>query len=213
MRKKVGIINRYSTKKGSLLDYGCGTGHFLKAAKKDQWKVTGIEPNEKARTTSKEFGIKAYASIDELKKNKKFDVITLFHVLEHINPLRATIKSLLNHLNDEGKLMIAVPNHLSYDAQHYQAHWAAWDVPRHLYHFNQSSIESFAAEFKMEIESILPMTFDSYYVSILSEKYKRPNRNGVQNLVNGLNIGYQSNSWASKNNNEYSSLLFILKKK
>jgi hypothetical protein len=133
--------------------------------------------------------------------------------LEHIHALRSTLKNLLKHLKTDGKLLIAVPNRESFDAQHYKEYWAAWDVPRHLYHFNQSSIQKLAEEFELQIESTLPMPFDAYYVSILSEKYQNPSRSGLLNIFRALQIGTKSNESASKKDNQYSSLLFILKKK
>jgi predicted SAM-dependent methyltransferase len=213
IRRKVNQINEYFHGKGSILDYGCGTGHFLKAAKADGWKVTGIEPNPTANATSNGHGVKTYLAYDELKKSKTFDIISLFHVLEHIHALRSTLKNLLKHLKTDGKLLIAVPNRESFDAQHYKEYWAAWDVPRHLYHFNQSSIQKLAEEFELQIESTLPMPFDAYYVSILSEKYQNPSRSGLLNIFRALQIGTKSNESASKKDNQYSSLLFILKKK
>lgn len=213
IRKKVKQLNYYSTKKGSLLDYGCGTGHFLKAAKAKGWKTTGIEPNEPARKMAKKSGIKVNDSLDSLKKSKPFDAITLFHVIEHVHELRSTIKKLNRLLDAEGRLFLAVPNHHSFDARHYTAHWAAWDVPRHLYHFSPETMNYLAMEFEMEIIETLPMVFDSYYVSILSEKYSKPEKNSILNFINGIILGQRSNKWAKENQNNYSSLLFILKKK
>jgi SAM-dependent methyltransferase len=213
IKKKVNQINAYFPGKGSTLDYGCGTGHFLKAAKADGWKVTGIEPNTTANKIANNHGVKTFHSLEEIKKSKTFDVITLFHVLEHIHSFRSTIKGLLKHLKEEGKLFIAVPNHESFDAKQYKEYWAAWDVPRHLYHFNQNALHKLADEFDLEIESTLPMVFDSYYVSILSEKYQNPSNSSIKNLLKGIQNGRKSNESASRNNNQYSSLLFILKKK
>lgn len=212
-RNKVSILNLNTPNPGSVLDYGCGTGHFLKTAKSKGWKVTGIEPNPTARSYSEKQGVKTLATIEEIKKSKKFDAITLFHVIEHIHTLRQTVKDLLKHLDSNGRLYLAVPNHQSLDAKHYGQYWAAWDIPRHLYHFSQSSLQNLANEFNLEIESSLPMPFDSYYVAILSEKFKEPRNSMFSNFVNGLSFGRKSNTWAKLNNNEFSSLLFILKKK
>lgn len=212
IRQKVNWLNTYNENKGSLLDIGCGTGYFLKAAQKSEWKVTGVEPNKTARNLAKDKGLKVYNKLEKIDDKKSYNCISLFHVLEHVHELRKTIKKLLQHLDDNGALMIAVPNYSSLDAQHYAEYWAAWDVPRHLYHFNQSSMEYLATEFKLKIEDILPMKFDSYYVSLLSEKYSNPDQPFIKQLINGFNKGMESNKWAKENNNNFSSLLFILKK-
>jgi len=213
VRNKVSLINRINPSKGKLLDIGCGTGFFLQEASKKKWRVTGIEPNVVARNLSLEKNIKVYESLESIKKDKKFDVITLFHVLEHIHDLRKTSKKLIKHLKNYGTLIIAVPNQKSFDTNFYGKNWAGFDVPRHLYHFDQSSMEQYAEEMGLKIVEIKPMKFDSYYVSLLSEKYLNPKDNPFQQLFNGFKRGYQSNKWAASNENNYSSLLFVLKKK
>jgi len=212
IRQKVNWLNTYNEKKGSLLDIGCGTGYFLKAAQKSGWKVTGIEPNKTARKIAKDKGLKVFSELEKTNSKNLYKCISLFHVLEHVHELRKSVKKLIYQLDKNGVLMIAVPNHSSWDALHYGEYWAAWDVPRHLYHFNQKSMEYFANEFKLKIEDIRPMKFDSYYVSLLSEKYKNPGQVLTKQLTNGFKKGFESNKWAKKNNNNYSSLLFILKK-
>jgi 2-polyprenyl-3-methyl-5-hydroxy-6-metoxy-1,4-benzoquinol methylase len=195
------------------LDIGCGTGYFLQEALKQNWRVRGIEPNEMARNISIEKNIKAHESLEGIKKDKKFDVITLFHVLEHIHELRKTGKQIVKHLKNYGTLIIAVPNLESFDANHYKTDWAGFDVPRHLYHFSKSSMHKYAEEIDMKIVEIKPMKFDSYYVSLLSENYQKPKSNSISRLLNGFKRGYISNKWAKSNDNNYSSLLFVLKKK
>jgi 2-polyprenyl-3-methyl-5-hydroxy-6-metoxy-1,4-benzoquinol methylase len=212
IRQKVAWLNSFNVAKGNLLDIGCGTGYFLKAAKKSGWKVTGIEPNKTARKTAKEKGLKVITDLDKINDKKLYHCISLFHVLEHVHELRKTIKKLIHLLEENGTIMIAVPNHRSLDAQHYKEHWAAWDVPRHLYHFNHKSMAYLANEFKLHIDQILPMKFDSYYVSLLSEKYQNPDQSFLKQLQNGFINGMKSNKWAKNHNNNYSSLLFILKK-
>lgn len=213
LNEKLKLINQEQPNKKKILDIGAGTGHFLEAAKKDGWKTFGIEPNPEARNILLEKDIKIYESLLDIKKGKKFTVITLFHVLEHIHKLRKTAKNIHNLLEDSGSLIIAVPNINSWDAKHYKKFWAAWDVPRHLYHFNQDSLQFFADEFNFKIEKILPMYFDSYYVSILSEKYTHPSKISLFNLSKGILKGIKSNHWAKKNESNYSSLLYVLKKK
>ena len=213
LKKKVYWLNKYSENKGSLMDFGCGTGYFLSAAKKNGWKTLGIEPNKTARKIAEEKKLKIKDNIGEIKKDKKFDAISLYHVLEHIHDLRKTGKKIVNHLSENGTVYIAVPNVDSFDASKYGTYWAAWDTPRHLYHFNQETVQKFADEIEMKIVGIEPLKYDSYYVSLLSEKYLNPQASSLKRMVKAFISGYKSNSWAKENNNNYSSLLFILKKK
>lgn len=213
IRKKVELINLLHPIKGKLLDFGCGTGYFIAAAKKNKWKVRGIEPNITAKNIALSKGLKISESLKDLNKNKKFDVITLFHVLEHIHDLRKSTKKIVDILNENGTLIIAVPNFNCYDSKSYGSDWAALDVPRHLYHFNKISIQKLAEEFNLRIIETKPMKYDSYYVSILSEKYLNPKTNTLLHLIKGGIKGLKSNIWANNNENNYSSLLFILKKK
>src|SRR5690606_3809866 len=135
----------------------------------------------------------------------KYDVITLWHVLEHIHTLNETTKQLIELLAEDGTLVIAVPNADSHDAKLYKENWAAYDVPRHLYHFTQPTMKRFLKKHKIVLEEVLPMKFDAYYVSMLSEKYKE----GKTKMLNSVLNGYKSNSYAQKNGNEFSSLIFV----
>ncbi|SNS42834.1 2-polyprenyl-3-methyl-5-hydroxy-6-metoxy-1,4-benzoquinol methylase [Belliella buryatensis] len=211
LKQKVYWINTFCRNKGNLLDYGCGTGYFLKAANKDGWKVKGIEPNETARNIARKLSIDVKENLSQIDGNYKFDIITLFHVLEHVHDLNEISLSLRDRLTEKGTLLIAVPNRDSWDAEKYKANWAAWDVPRHLYHFNQSTLNTFADMLNMKIISIIPMKFDSYYVSLLSENHL--GNTGIKALINGFINGLKSNYWAKRNKKNYSSNLFILKKK
>jgi len=217
IRKKVKLIVSLQTEGKSILDIGCGTGDFLVASKNSGWNVVGIEPNEKAKNfaikkvnTAKTKVSPFYKDIDALLKengNQKFDVISMWHVLEHVYDLEEYISNLEKLLKSNGSLLIAVPNFNSFDAKYYGKFWAAYDVPRHLWHFSQKSIEKLFGKKNMEVIQTLPMKFDSYYVSLLSEKYKT----GVSNPVKAFMIGFQSNRKASTSK-EYSSLIYILKK-
>lgn len=210
--KKIELIEQFS-EKGKLLDYGCGTGELLNEARINLWKVTGVEPNEKARTQAiKKLGNKVYPTLDDLKKESEFDIITLFHVLEHIHDLRKTVKKLLSHLKSDGHLIIAVPNHESVDSKTYGKYWAGWDVPRHLYHFNTKSIGKLTEEFELSLVDIKPMIFDSFYVSLLSEKYQNPNESIIKHYFQAIKNGLKSNNRA-KNPGDYSSNIFIFQKK
>lgn len=208
-KQKVELINRYAPVKGSILDYGCGTGVFLAACKKDGWEIRGIEPNAKARQkAAEETGEIVAANLEDIE-GEKFEVITLWHVLEHIHTLNETMEQLLDHLQEDGTMVIAVPNADSHDAQEYKENWAAYDVPRHLYHFTQPTMKRFLKKHKMQLEEVLPMKFDAYYVSMLSEKHKQ----GKTSMISSVMNGYRSNSYAEKNGNDYSSLIFVAKRK
>ena len=210
IRKKLSWLKERNKKPGRLMDYGCGTGHFLYSAKQNGWSVTGIEPNETARKIAiEDHHLSIYESIETLKKEKKYDAITLFHVLEHVHDLRGTIKKLLDLLKKRGTLYIAVPNRDSPDFQYYKEDWAALDVPRHLYHFNRNSMLFLAEKYSLKIIDEKPMLFDSFYVSLLSDKY-RPNKSS---FASSISRGLKFNKDAAKNKNNYSSILFILKKK
>jgi 2-polyprenyl-3-methyl-5-hydroxy-6-metoxy-1,4-benzoquinol methylase len=212
MKNKVSCVNQNTPTKGRLLDYGCGTGYFLKTAKNSGWEITGIEPNQKARKIANLFGLDIQKKINNIKKKEKYDAITMFHVLEHIHSLRKTSKKLIKKLKNNGVLYIAVPNYDSFDSQLYKTNWASLDVPRHLYHFTQESMETFAKEMNLKIIDQKPMKFDSYYVSILSENYINPNNSRIQNLFKAFKNGWKSNAWAKNNKGKYSSIMYILKK-
>jgi len=207
IKNKVTLIN-IEQAKGSLLDVGCGTGDFINAAKNNGWNVTGIEPNEKARalantkTDNKVFDILKLESLPA----ESFDIISLWHVFEHLPELENHIQIFKKLLKPNGSLIIAVPNHKSYDANYYKEFWAAYDVPRHLWHFSQNSIKRLFDKFQMNVIKTLPMKFDAFYVSLLSEKIKT----GKQNPFNAFLIGLRSNLKA-KQSTEYSSLIYVLK--
>ncbi|KAA5534181.1 class I SAM-dependent methyltransferase [Paenimyroides baculatum] len=191
----------------SVLDIGCGTGDFLKhGINKLHVKGVGVEPNNEAAAISSSKQINVYNNIGELN-NDKYDVITLWHVLEHVTDLNEYFNFFKNHLNENGSLIIAVPNFRSFDADHYKEHWAAWDVPRHLWHFSKQSIKKLAKENNFKLIHIKPMYFDSFYVSLLSEEYKT----GSKNILKAVYIGLVSNIKAIFSK-EYSSHIYILKK-
>lgn len=206
IRKKLKLILKHSRKPGALLDVGAGTGDFLTGAKERGWEVHGIEPAEKPRKLAAVKGIELADSFGNLKENQ-FDVITLWHVLEHIPDLDEVKNQLVEFLKPEGILILAVPNFKSFDANYYKEFWAGFDVPRHIWHFSKPSIINlFQKEFEnIEIKGLI---FDSFYVSLLSEKYK----SGKSFSAKALGIGLLSNLKA-KRTKEYSSLVYCFRKR
>ncbi len=213
IQQKIALLKKYLPQNPQLLDYGCGTGFLLNAAQKKGWSAQGIEPDRGARKLAQAKNLEIYPELEKLNKNSQFDGITLFHVLEHVHELRKTFKRLKKILKPDGILFIALPNNDSLDALEYREKWAAYDVPRHLYHFDQQSVSVLAETFKMEVIDTIPMKFDSYYVSMLSEKYASADIGQIKQMFFGIKMGLKSNRWATSNNNNYSSLLYILKKK
>ena len=208
LKKKLKLINSFSSETKQLLDVGCGTGDFLQTAQQKGWLVSGIEPNKEARGIANSKTNDAVFDAGQLQKfeSKQFDVITLWHVLEHLPNLEDHIKTFKTLLKDNGTLLIAVPNYKSFDAKHYKEFWAAFDVPRHLWHFNQDSISNLVSTQNMGVVKTKPMLFDAFYVSMLSEKYKT----GKMNPVKGFWYGLRSNL-KSLSSKEASSLIYIIK--
>jgi len=207
LKNKLQITDNQIDSNKSLLDIGAGTGDFLVIAKNGGYEVVGIEPNEKARQLAANKGISLQSNIDEVT-GKKFQAITLWHVLEHLPDLENQISKIISLLEDQGTLVIAVPNFKSFDAKHYGPYWAGYDVPRHLWHFSRSSISKLFETHHMEVVQILPMWFDAFYVSMLSEKYK----GNKLYLINAFFVGLWSNLKALFTK-EYSSLVYVLKRK
>ena len=208
LKRKLKLINSFQSEEKKMLDIGCGTGAFLKTAKDNGWQVSGIEPNEKARAIANESCHDSVFDVEELEliKSESFDVITLWHVLEHLPNLEQQVSSFKKLLKPNGTLVIAVPNFKSYDALYYKNYWAAFDVPRHLWHFSKESISKLFKKENMKVIKTLPMVFDSFYVSLLSEKYKR----NFLKLLPAFFIGLRSNLKA-KRSGEYSSLIYVIK--
>lgn len=208
LKRKLKLINSFSSEEKNLLDIGCGTGDFLQIAQLNKWSVSGIEPNEEARQIANSKTNNSAFKIEQLLKFPKhsFDIITLWHVLEHLPNLDEQVSIIKSLLKEEGTLIIAVPNYMSYDAYYYKQFWAAFDAPRHLWHFSRDSISKLFSDVNMKVVETHPMKFDSYYVSLLSEKYK----SGRINIFNAFRIGFASNLKA-KRSGEYSSLIYLIK--
>lgn len=203
LHKKEWLIRSELKKAGSILDVGAGTADFLSLCKKRGWSIEGVEVNESARNLAAGKDIKLLTDIDEV--NGTFDVITLWHVLEHIPDLTEITKKLEALLKPNGVLVVAVPNYRSFDAIYYKEFWAAYDVPRHIWHFSRASMKKLFSSSLNLIET-KPMIFDAFYVSLLSEKYK----NGSSFSLRAFWVGLRSNiaAWKSK---EYSSLIYVYK--
>lgn len=205
LKNKLNLINSLQANKGLVLDIGAGTGDFLSVARQNGWKTVGVEPNEKAKSIALQKGVSFVKQTSELESNS-FDVITMWHVLEHVPNLDNQIKELKRLLKPMGTLLIAVPNFKSFDAKHYGKFWAAYDVPIHFWHFSKKAIKLLFEKEGMELEKVLPMKFDSFYVSLLSEKYK----SGKMNYIKAFFVGLKSN-WKAKKDLEYSSHIYVIK--
>ncbi len=204
LKNKLKLINTQSSK-GRILDIGAGVGDFLQVAKNDGWETIGIEPSAKAKTIAKSKGVSFVEDLSKLENNS-FDIITMWHVLEHVPDLENQIKELKRLLKPNGTVIIAVPNFKSHDALHYGKYWAAYDVPIHLWHFSKTAIKKLFAKEDLHLVKVLPMKFDAFYVSLLSEKYKT----GKMNFIKAFFIGLKSN-WKGSQNLEYSSHIYLIK--
>jgi 2-polyprenyl-3-methyl-5-hydroxy-6-metoxy-1,4-benzoquinol methylase len=207
LKWKTALLKQHA-KGNRLLDYGCGTGEFLSYTSTKGFDVAGIEPSDRARLKANQLtGSKVYSDLNSLPGT--FDVITLWHVLEHVSDPSEVISSLRSKLNKQGVLIVAVPNINAWESTHYKAYWAAYDTPRHLWHFNRKSLSLLVKRSSMKVIEIKPMKLDSYYVSMLSEKYQNGKRNTVTGMINAFIIGLKSNLKA-KSTGEYSSLIYII---
>lgn len=211
LRQKLMMVQeRTGRESGSILDLGCGTGAFLEVMKHAGWHVKGLEPDPDARKIAEGRGVNVSSTTQFFHlPEKAFDVVTMWHVLEHVHQLHGYFEQFGKILKDEGLLFIAVPNYTSYDASHYGKDWAAYDVPRHLYHFSPGSMEVLTRKHGFRIEDILPMWYDSFYVSMLSEKYRN---SGALGLVSAAWNGMISNAGALRDGHKCSSLIYIIKK-
>ncbi len=195
---------------GVLLDVGAGTGAFVNTMHQGGWQVKGLEPDTEARSVAQnKYGIILDEPTELFKlMPNQFDAITMWHVLEHVHDLHAYLKQFFSLLKQDGKLVIAVPNYTSGDANRYQEYWAAYDVPRHLYHFSPKSMAYLAQLHGFSVAEYKPMWFDSFYVSMLSEQYKT----GQPNLFKACVAGLVSNLKAVNDSKVCSSVIYILTK-
>lgn len=193
----------------NLLDIGCGTGEFLAGCQQVGWSVKGVEPSPEAKKQAESNHALSVEGEEWLQTTtERYDVITLWHVLEHVHDLNERVSQLSRLLDNSGILIIAVPNNTAKDAEIFGGNWAAWDVPRHLYHFTPQSVKALLKKHGFVHMNSSPMPFDAYYVSLLSTQYE----NGSKNYVRGFLKGLESNRMAKKDPEKYSSVIYTFKK-
>src|SRR5260221_684054 len=204
------ISSATRTRQGKLLDIGAGTGAFVAHMKQQGWEVTGLEPDEVAREKARTDNRVQLLEMDQLFSFPpvSFDAITLWHVLEHVHELHPYMERLKTLIKRDGRIFIAVPNYTSYDAAVYQGAWAAYDVPRHLYHFSPDAMENLLTGRELQLQYSQPMRFDSFYISLLTERY----RNGRGNILKAAWTGLISNMRAFVDKAKCSSLIYIISK-
>jgi 2-polyprenyl-3-methyl-5-hydroxy-6-metoxy-1,4-benzoquinol methylase len=208
--QKSGLVISRTTNHGRILDIGAGIGAFLNEMKGKGWDIEGIEPDYGARQQAKNLfaiDLKPTPELQHIPHNS-FDAITLWHVLEHVESLQDYVALLKQLLKKNGKIFIAVPNYSSLDADLYGNRWAAYDVPRHLYHFTPRSIEVLVQKHGMKIIARKPMWFDAFYISLLSSKYRTGKTSWLGAGINGI----RSNLKALLNKEKASSLIYIISK-
>lgn len=210
LKQKRNWIRQYTKlDKGSLLDVGCGTGAFLNIMQQGGWQVTGLEPDEGAREIARkeyQLNVNDISEFYQLPENS-FDAITLWHVLEHVHELQPYVEQLSKMLKKDGVLFIAVPNYTSLDAGLYQNDWAAYDVPRHLYHFSPKAMTTLINGHHLRLQKMKALTYDPFYISLLSEKYKH----GHIRWFNGIIAGAKSFLKTSSDSSKSSSILYIIR--
>ncbi|MBA4054649.1 MAG: methyltransferase [Marivirga sp.] len=212
LKWKLRLITRYQKESGiSILDFGCGTGDFLKRCKKEGLVISGVEPSDNARNLARTKTGGTIASRLSDLQTQRYEVITLWHVLEHIPTLNETLQTLSDKLTDSGTMFIAVPNHKSYDSSLYLTYWAGYDVPRHLWHFSQTNMESLLRKHNLKLADKIPMKLDAYYISLMSEKNKNNGQLTLTSFIRALFAALKSNLQASQSK-EYSSIIYVIRK-
>ena len=209
IRTKYNLVSKFFNR-GRLLDIGCGTGDFLQKCNEKKWSTKGIEPSEIARTQAiKNHDLEVVEDTDLKKLKGEFDIITMWHVLEHVTELNTTVAELKRLLSNEGKAIIAVPNLDSFDSSYYKNYWAAYDLPIHLYHFSKTSIIKLFENHGFSLIKMKGMKFDSFYVSMLSEEHRTGNKNFFKSLI----IGSISNLFGIFTKRGFSSTIYVFEKK
>jgi SAM-dependent methyltransferase len=209
-RKKVLIEKMSGVIKGKILDIGSGTGYFASMMKEAGWQVKGIEINEKARNFSaSNFNLEVDPP-DRITtyESNSFDCITLWHVLEHFHDPFKYISEIYRLLKPGGVCVVALPNSSSYDAKSYKRFWAAWDVPRHLWHFQPATFRIFSEKSGFILENLKILPLDVFYISLLSERYKGSGMAFFKAMSKASFFAFMS----VFNRNRSSSVIYILRK-
>lgn len=195
--------------KGIILDIGCGVGDFLHMMEQNGWETIGIEPSAEAKDIARKRMKAKLLSPEEITnlKEESLDLITMWHVLEHVDDLKSEVQHLYRLLKRGGRLVLALPNFQSFDAQYYKQFWAAYDVPRHLNHFCRKSIDKIFSNSVLRLKQTDKLIWDAYYISYMSEKYQKHKLP----LIRGIARGLQSNCKARKSG-EWSSLVYVFEK-
>ncbi len=205
-RKRKIVKRSFGSSSGNLLDIGCGTGHFLNKMKDHDWNVKGVDASPKVQVIVRDkFGIDIESPDEWMNSEEKYDVITCWHSLEHVHEPWDYLQKIKQQLNENGILLVALPNYDSTDSKKYGANWAAYDTPRHLYHFTPVSMKKMMNHNGFDVKKYFRMNFDPFYVSILSAKHKRTS------LLTGILNGLISWSVSVFKKEKCSSLIYIMK--
>ena len=206
LKRKLRIVEKYHKGPGVLMDVGAGTGDFLRLAQMNGWEAYGVEPNDQARERAHQKGVSVYKSL-AVQTEPAYDVVSYWHVFEHLQDLEGSVADLSAALKPGGCLIIAVPNYRSLDARRYKEYWAAFDVPRHVWHFSRDSINHLFDSKGFKLVSVKPLWLDAFYISWLSETYRKRKFAPVL----GVAMGLISNLYGLFSG-EYSSHVYILRK-
>ena len=216
LKKKIDLVSKYVVPRQKdnirLLDIGSGTGYFLNAAKERGYAVTGIEKDSNARDyaiTNFGLDVKDEQSLWAIE-DESFDVITLWHVLEHLDNLNEVVAKIKSILKPNGVMILALPNHNSHDAKKYKGYWAAYDVPRHLWHFTPDSVEKLLSKHQFNIIKQKTMPLDAFYISMLSEKYR--GSGSLMQYLRACSVGTIGYLRSLSDINQSSSVIYIAKK-
>jgi 2-polyprenyl-3-methyl-5-hydroxy-6-metoxy-1,4-benzoquinol methylase len=208
LKQKAGWIQADQKGNKNLLDIGCGNGHFLKTCQGAGWNITGMEldPETAARAEAL-VQEKIYPNLGAIPESKQFELISLWHVLEHVYELDVYFEFFKKRISADGKLLLALPNSKSFDAGYFKEYWAAYDVPRHIYHFNPETIQFVANKHGFKLVKQRGQIFDSFYIALLSNQY----RSGSKRLIHSFLLGLWSNVLAWTKTGNYSSNVYIFK--
>lgn len=212
LKRKVRLVTKMAYRQtGYLLDVGTGTGYFPAAMQRKGWHAEAIEKNPDARSFAKtKFGLHVWdENMLDVFEPARYDVITFWHVMEHLENLDETWKRCYELLTDKGILIVAVPNRASYDAWKYGENWAAYDVPRHLWHFTPATIQQMGAKHDFILAERYPMPFDAFYIGMLSEKHQGHRFSFVRGMYVGLKAWFR----ALVRKDRSSSMIYIFRKK